>query len=234
MQYYQLLKLVSQPRLARYLRASNGNESLSMQAYFLNMDISGNLFKAISFLEISLRNRINEIVPHATQLKADQWLIELLNKRAPSNPEFNNTKKKIREAIKLSKDETHDQVICQLSFGFWCSLFSGYNYTIIGSRIMKYLHPRRKQEPKELRGKLHKIRTIRNRIAHQEPIIFDTKNHFNSVYLKTILRDIYSVQTYIYSHKFAQIAFYKQIEQDIERLDLIVKKAKTQRFDINQ
>lgn len=226
MQYDDLVVLSSLPRIHKYLRATNSSENLATKAYFLNIDISGNIFKAISFLEISLRNRINSIAPIVLDTNVNEWLFDITKGKISTSIDFRKTRQKIKEAIKLSKDGTHDQVLCQLSFGFWSSIFSGYNYVVLGSRILKYLHPNKNANPDLLRQKLHSIRTIRNRIAHQEPVIFDRKGQLSSAQLTILLKDIYWVQYYLYSRKLSQIAFYEQIKSDITRLDLLTKKRK--------
>lgn len=226
MQYDDLVILTSVPRINKYLRASNNNQNLATRTYFLNIDISGNIFKATSFLEISLRNRINHLTPIVLDLNKNTWLFDIAQGRVSTATEFGDTRKKIKEAIKMSKDGTHDQVLCQLSFGFWSSIFSGYNYVILGSRVLKYINPDKKVTPDLLRQKLHSIRTIRNRITHQEPVIFDRKGKFSSDQLRILLRDIYWVQVYLYSRKLSQIAFYEQIRADIVRLESCIKKRK--------
>ncbi len=226
MQYDDLVTLTSTPRINKYLRASDNNQNLATRTYFLNIDISGNIFKAISFLEISLRNRINMLAPIVLKLDKNTWLFDLAQGKVSHAIEFSETINKIRTAIKLSKDSTHDQVLCQLSFGFWSSIFSGYNYVILGSRLLKHLNPGKKVNPDLLRQKLHSIRIIRNRIAHQEPVIFNRKGKFSSDQLKILLRDIYWVQVHLYSRKLSQIAFYEQIKADVVRLESCIKKRK--------
>lgn len=234
MQYGDLIALTSTPRISRYLKNCRNNKQLALRAYFLNIDISGNIFKAISFLEISLRNRINNLAPMVLNLDNKSWLFDIAQGTVSTATEFRDTRKKIKEAIKLSKDRTHNQVLCQLSFGFWSSIFSGYNYLVLGSRILKHLNPNNKVDPAGLRHRLHSIRTMRNRIAHQEPVIFNLKGQFSTDQLKTLLRDIYWVQSYLYSRQLSQIAFYEQIKEDIIKLEALIKKTKTQRYEINQ
>ena len=226
MQFDDLVTLASRPRINRYLHASLNDQTLATKAYFLNIDISGNIFKAISFLEISLRNKINIVAPIVLDTKSTQWLFEVASGRVSSSKDFKETRNKIKQAIAISKDGTHDQVVCQLSFGFWCSIFSGFNYLILGSRVLKHLKPSSKVNPDGLRSRLHAIRTIRNRIAHQEPVIFNKKGQFSTEQLKLLLKHIYWVQKYLYSHKLSQIAFYEQIKQDIIRLEKLEKKRK--------
>jgi len=226
MKYDDLLMLTSKPRISKYLHASNNNQYLATKTYFLNIDISGNIFKAISFLEISLRNRINTLAPIVLKSNQNRWLFDIAQGKVSTSTEFNKTRNKIKEAIKLSKDSTHDQTLCQLSFGFWSSIFSGYNYLILGSKLLKYIYPNKQVNPGLIRQKLHSIRVMRNRIAHQEPVIFDRKGKFSSNQLKSLVKDIYWVQAYLYSRKLSQIAFYEQIRSDITRLEVCIKKRK--------
>lgn len=226
MQYSDLVTLVSSPRINRYLYATKNNQNLAVKAYFLNINISGDIFKAISFLEISLRNQINTLIPDILGLDPDKWLIDVQKGKLSTSPDFKNTRRKINEAISLSKDGTHNQILCQLSFGFWCSLFSGYNYVVIGSKIMKSIHTNRAVDPQALRIRLHNIRLMRNRIAHQEPIIFNKKGKFSSDQVKILLKQIYWVQEYFCTRKLSQIAFYEQIKQDIIKIDQVSSKQK--------
>lgn len=223
MDFVDLVSAISQPRLTKYIQnTSSPNQAIKL--YFLNSNISGDIFKAISFLEISLRNRIDNVASSVLNKTNKQWLFDIANGKISDSSDIKNTRSKIKEAIKQSKDGTHDQVLCQLSFGFWCSLFSGYNYVVIGSKILKQLDPQNRASHKTLRKKLHLIRTIRNRIAHQEPVIFNRKHQLSTDQLKALLKDIYWVQSHLYSRKSSQIAFYEQISTDIIKLESFLKK----------
>lgn len=67
------------------------------------------------------------------------------------------------------KVATPGRVIAELSFGFWVGLFANvYDTTTWRSDLFRLFSPR-PQRP-ELHARLDRLRTLRNRIAHHEPI----------------------------------------------------------------
>lgn len=114
------------------------------------------------------------------------------------------------------KTITADRIIAELNFGFWNRLFNR-NYTGLLWKPLRLIF---KNTPKHLRQRdtiadvLYRIRTLRNRIYHYEPIfgnLQDIEKQYNEMltFLTWIDNDLPKMLT------------------DIDRFNDILKKAKT-------
>lgn len=153
---------LSSDRFARYLNAAS-DKSEALELYRWNAAISGAFYGPLQCLEVGLRNAVHDrlSVPYGQSWYA---LPTLLSARDQA------TAREARETIeRLGKPVTSGRVIAELSFGFWVGLFSNaYDQTIWRTDLYKLFSPRPQRH--ELFNKLDRLRTLRNRIAHHEPI----------------------------------------------------------------
>lgn len=218
MRFAQLVSITSLPRIGKYYQFLNQDKRKTVQAYFLNVDLSAELFKLFSLFEIAFRNNIDHQISTVLPFSVN-WPQEIAQGKLNKSAGFLSTRKVISEAIKLSKDQSHNQIICQLTFGFWCSLFSGLNFVVLGSRLIKSYYPTKKTDPKNLRKKLHQIRVVRNRIAHHEPIIFNKRNQISPKYIKTTLNNLLWLMNFIDIDTNQLQQFTKRLYKLIEKLE---------------
>ena len=71
-----LVKLLSSNRLNSYKYDNNDDYSIVLERYLYNIELSKSLYPLLSFLEISLRNRINQAIETVIQ---HDWLLKELN-----------------------------------------------------------------------------------------------------------------------------------------------------------
>lgn len=92
-----------------------------------------------------------------------------------------DTRTKILTTIaKLGNRYTHDRLVAELSFGFWNYMFAPKQFLVGGQSLHKIYENRPKGvNQKQIFNDLDKIRSIRNRIAHHEPLCFDSENKIN-------------------------------------------------------
>lgn len=116
-----LVNLFSSNRLSSYKYDINDTDSVALERYLYNIEISKSLYPLLSILEISLRNRINQAIE--TVIKQD-WILKELNQQSILLP--NEHKKLLDAKQKLTnkghKNFTKDDVIAELSLGFWIHL----------------------------------------------------------------------------------------------------------------
>ena len=179
--YYQ--KILSKPRLGRFITATNGNHYKAIRLYKINLHLSLTLFGIISIVEIALRNAIDE--HYKKTLGQPEWLkinaqpsglfyhTQLRNKKG----NFEQAEKIIFTINSLKNHYTHDKLVTELSFGFWRYLFSGIQFQVFGNTLLQIFTKRPKGvNQKTIFQKLININNIRNRIAHHEPICFSSQN----------------------------------------------------------
>jgi hypothetical protein len=167
----QLKYYLSGPRFNVYLAKTGNNFEKAYRLYKANIELSEAFYPILSVLEIGLRNAINETLK--VHFNDPYWFKNCLT------PEFlPYVSEAIQKLTSQHKNITADKIIAELNFGFWNKLFNR-NYT---SSLWKPLRLIFKNTPKHLRQRdtiadaLYRIRTLRNRIYHYEPIFGNLQN----------------------------------------------------------
>lgn len=159
---------LSAPRLGRYARAAGS--ACPLELYRHNCRLSSAAFELIGWFEIAWRNAIDRAILAHRPSEAPHWLFD---RSFPLQP---RTRAKVEKAIATVRASgvrrpIPDQVIAELTLGFWRFTTRGYATTIWApylSRAFPYA-PRRPQ-PAEVDAMIRPITLLRNRIAHHEPI----------------------------------------------------------------
>ena len=116
-----LVKLISKNRLSSYKYDNNDTDSILLERYLYNIEVSKALYPILSILEISLRNRINEAIE--TTIRQDWLLHELNHQNILLTGEFNKIQEAKQKLLsKGHKNFTKDDLIAELSLGFWIYL----------------------------------------------------------------------------------------------------------------
>lgn len=200
---------ISTPRFNVYLAQTNNDFAKAYELYKLNIELSEAFYPILSVLEVSLRNAINETL--TSYFQDEFWFKN--NLPVEFLPFISDATQKLTTQ---SKPITSDRIIAELNFGFWNKLFNR-RYT---SLLWKPLRLVFKNTPKNLRQRntiddvLYRVRTLRNRIYHYEPIFRnpkDIKNQYNEMmtFLTWLDNDLPKLLT------------------DIDRFDSILKKMKS-------
>ena len=205
----QLKYYLSSPRFNVYLAKTNNDFDKACQFYKANIELSEAFYPILSVLEISLRNAVHEALK--TRFQDEYWFknclpVEFLPFVLEATQKLTAQRKTI----------TADRVIAELNFGFWSRLFN-QRYTSLFWKPLRLIF---KNTPKHLRQRntiadaLYRIRTLRNRIYHYEPIFGnwqDIENRYNEmqVFLMWLDNDLPKLLT------------------DIDRFADILKKVKT-------
>jgi len=165
----------------------NVTEEYLLQMYELNLKTSQSLYPALSMVEIHLRNAIDTMMQ---TLFSETWLEDEIQKQ---NILLNFDHNKLLQAYETLRAKyktesiTHGKLISELTFGFWVNLCSKkYNpkiWTKRGAfRGVFVDYPKDRQEKiHEISDKLNKIKKLRNRIFHYEPILHK-KDKFGVLY----------------------------------------------------
>jgi hypothetical protein len=160
----QLEYYLSSPRFNVYLVKTNDFDKACL-LYKVNIELSEAFYPILSVLEVSLRNAVNETLK--LHFNDPFWFRNSLPVEfAPLVLEAT------QKLISQRKGITADGIIAELNFGFWNRLFNRY-YTGLLWKPLRLIF---KNTPKHLRERdtianaLYRIRTLRNRIYHYEPI----------------------------------------------------------------
>jgi cytosine deaminase len=118
----------------------------------------------VQALEVLLRNKIHSQLEKDTG--AADWY-DQVNLLDPERDEVENAKTSIADR---GVSVTPGRVIAELNFGFWLRLFSGQYEKEIWVKHLRRLYAATRQR-KAVHDRLMQIKTLRNRIAHHEPLI---------------------------------------------------------------
>jgi Abi-like protein len=166
-------------RFSTYLAWANGDRDRAIQLYSLNTKISESLYTPLHILEVALRNRVHQVMSAA---HGSTWYDLEAHQANPVQTEM--LAKARQDMVDAKKDETSGRIVAALTFGYWTAML-GKEYEDLWQTTLKDIA--RREDGKGLTRKafskpLAPIRTLRNRIAHHEPILYWTlPKHYEAI-----------------------------------------------------
>lgn len=167
--YEDLERALSLERFGRYLDWAAGDRARAIDLYTLNTQLSESLYTPLQMLEVALRNRIHAVMIEA---RHEGWF---------HDAEFLLTASQADQLAKAIEDvgeggrrePTPGRIVAALTFSFWTAML-GKEYETLWQTTLHRIGNRpdgKGLRRKDFSGPLATIRTLRNRIAHHEPII---------------------------------------------------------------
>ena len=179
MRYDDFERIVSAERLQRYLVACGGDKRKALTLYRYNLLVSESLFSIVSCFEVALRNAIDN---HLKANHGADWLRDSVMVGGIFDlPVLKKTSDIIVNAYKrVMRDGgyTHSKLLAEMEFGIWKYMFSPVQYRQTGMNLLSIFpnKPRSTRlvqyNQKTIFNELDKVNSLRNRIAHHEPICF--------------------------------------------------------------
>ncbi len=157
---------ISSYRLTPHLVANPHSKSEAYGTYVWNIALCESLYPALNCLEISLRNSIHAAA--AEEFGIEDWLSRHLH--------LNEIEPLIRVANSLRQGRRVVSVadlIANLTLGFWLSLFRSRYEQVLWPKLLEPVFPYWPKEQRTRRNvyaRLDRIRRLRNRVFHHEPI----------------------------------------------------------------
>ena len=200
MKYTDFESIMSYERMQRYLVACNGNTAKAMTLYRDNLHLSQEVFTVVSCFEVALRNAIDS---HLQKKLGKDWLRDaILPGGIFDQNKFPETHRKVTKAYaKLVATNSYQpsQLLSTLDFGSWKHMFANGQYRATGQSLLK-IFPNKPRSTQQMQynntyifNELDKVNTLRNRIAHHEPICFThTSQTVDTTY---ILNEYQKIQT---------------------------------------
>lgn len=165
----QLETYLSEPRMRRYLLRTSFRSEKALKLYIWNAQMGEAFHTSIQASEVALRNRINTALIEA--FGNDWWGTDAFLKLTDHqrNEDLNTAFNRISN---LRKNKTTDQIVANLSFGFWVGLMAGRYNPQIWSAKLKIAFPHLPEGIKrnDVHVRAREIADLRNRISHHEPI----------------------------------------------------------------
>lgn len=161
----QLELLLSKERLTHY---ASSDLLATVKSYEYNTLVAEQFYGILQGAEIAIRNAIHNTL--TIGLGHSDWY-SYISWNAPEADEIDRAKDKL---IKLNKVLSPGGLIAELTFGFWVHLTAAKYEKLLWVPYIHKAFPRITTNRKFLNKRLHRILSLRNRIAHHERI-----THFN-------------------------------------------------------
>ena len=182
MKYKEFERIISEERMKRYVEACGGDTRKAMTLYRYNVELAQTMFAIIGYFEVALRNAIDN---HLSARFGGEWLKDsVMPNGIFTLPILSKSHSIITFAynrLLRCKSYSHTKLLAEMEFGIWKYMFSPIQYRQTG-RDLLHIFPNRPRSsaqaqynPSYIFNELDKINTLRNRIAHHEPICFPTQ-----------------------------------------------------------
>ncbi|NGO66689.1 hypothetical protein G6N76_23785 [Rhizobium daejeonense] len=168
---HNLPTVLSAPRFATYLAEKAGDKEAALELYQWNLELSSAFFVPLQICEVSVRN---SIVSAIESTYGPNWPWERGFEISLRNPPTGYSPR--RNLMGLRSLPTSGKIVAELSFVFWEKMLTHGHDGAIWNAHFRTVFPNTdsSRTVQALRGEgndtLFKIRDLRNRIAHHEPI----------------------------------------------------------------
>jgi len=165
----KLLMALSSERIGAYRDRMNDDRNGNLFAHYAwNMALSESLYPSLQILEVVLRNTIHSTIrQHSGR---DDWFEENQIIHAKDRDAVSKAKKTL---LAMNKPFEPGRVIAELNFGFWTALMDRRYEQVLWPKLLRpcFPHmPRHQRTRKNVSVRFERIRRLRNRVFHHEPI----------------------------------------------------------------
>lgn len=165
----QVIAITGEERLTSYLNRTQSRRE-AIKLYALNARLSKHIHELIGGFEVALRNAVSASI--SAHHKRDDWyrtrkFVMLL---APARRE--NLRDVRKRLAAERREERTGRIVAGLTFHFWVAMHENKYRDTVWTPHLHRLWPRG-ENIKQIHKDLLKIRDLRNRIAHFEPIFED-------------------------------------------------------------
>lgn len=205
-------KVFSNQRTQKYFDR-HADESKAIRHYEWNIRLSESIYPLLSNFEVALRNSLDREL--TTMFGTTDWYLRLAAVPGLSdlNQEITIAK---RHIVKRGETIHAAKLVAELTLGFWVRLLN-VEYELILWRDLRRAFPfmpKSERKRHNVSAPLNRIRNLRNRIYHNEPIAW------NLTTLKKLHDEIYKVLGWL-NRDLPVFA------KDLDRFDAVLAKAKT-------
>ena len=205
MKFLELQHIVSPDRMSRYLTACNNDRRKALHLYKLNIKASLEMFAVVGAFEVALRNSINRIM---IDNYGSDWLRDAVLPGGMFDiPQCRDHARIIRSAYeKLLQHHlySHTHLLSKMEFGVWKYMFSSPQFRAT-NRVILRAFPNKPISNRTIQynntyifNELDHVNSLRNRIAHHEPICFPTgKSIITTQYIKFIYEKIATLTSWL-------------------------------------
>ncbi len=156
----------SSRRFDPYRSPASQSDAEALGLYAWNIALCESLYPALNCLEISIRNSVHRAA--SRKFGVADWF-----RRCLSDNELKTLEGVEKRLMDNSKNTDADNIVANLSLGFWLALFRPRYEQALWPRLLKAVFPhcpRTSRTRKNICERLDKVHRLRNRVFHHEPI----------------------------------------------------------------
>lgn len=165
----KLKQALSSERLAAYQQRIGQDGNLNLFSHYAwNMALSESLYPSLQMLEVALRNSLHHTA--STTFGREDWFESPQILHMKDQPLLSKAKQTLQQQ---NKPPTPGRIIAELNFGFWTSLLDSRYEQVLWPKLIKTCFPHMPntlRTRKTLSKRFNRIRHLRNRVFHHEPI----------------------------------------------------------------
>lgn len=158
--------VIGPDRLSPYLNARNGNQSEAIRLYSWNVEASAAFLGAYAALEVGIRNAMHDQLAGIFG-QADWWNAAVL--AAKDNAQIDAAEDYLDER-KGAGNWGVGHVVAELKTSFWEGLLASRYHARLWVAGLDGAFPHYTGVREDLRMQMQRLRWLRNRAAHHEPI----------------------------------------------------------------
>lgn len=167
----QLEETLTRPRLSKYLKATRYNLQQALRLYIQNTQVSAAMMADLHYIEVALRNKLDRELAarFGPEWFKDATFLNLVDGR--SQAILLKAEKSASKHWPKGAALPPGKVIAELTFGFWLELTDRrLEHKLWVPVLHKAFAPRKAPKRSVFNQQLEKLRQLRNRVAHHEPI----------------------------------------------------------------
>jgi len=158
---------LSKDRLEPYMKFGSRDKVRAFKLHEANRLLSQAIYGPLQYVELVLRNSLSRQLALGT--KTDAWY----DLPVFAEPECRQIAKAKSYLGDEGKSVTSPRMVAALSFGFWVGLLRGsYARTLWNPCLHKAFAANTSLKHKDAHDRFASILSLRNRVAHHEPILF--------------------------------------------------------------
>lgn len=161
----QLAGIVGSDRLAPYVKACGADAARAIRLYTWNIEASAAFLGAYAAFEVGVRNAMHNQLS-TFYGRADWWTVAPLS--TPQNDEITVASQYLEARKPGAWTEGH--LVAELKNSFWEGLLVNRLHAALWNPALIKAFPHFSGRRGELRERLERLRLLRNRAAHHEPI----------------------------------------------------------------
>ena len=181
----RIIKTLSVERLEKYIKGPAEGTEDALKLYILNTTLCESFYTPLQGFEVAVRNALHErlTLGFTVAWYDDSNFMNMLQ------PDHRGTVTSAQKSIRDHKEQvTPGKMVTELNLGFWTGLLGPKYETVLWRRHFRHAFPHRPQgsERHEVHSAVNRIRRLRNRVAHHEPIMHRNLLEDHEIILRTV------------------------------------------------